>query len=175
MGIPADWFLRQGYLQAARAAHHRLQRHLAPVVLPSSWSVEHLLAFIDMETERIHRGIIKVDTLTSNLSRITSVQRALYTGDEDWGATVRQHHRVVNRLKAISEVRILAPCPTEHNYAVSLTELQGFVGQLNIKHWDNKVLGAVSTSLFWGLGRTFELLLADKWDPLPIGALIAPP
>ncbi len=169
-GVPPDWFLHHGYFKAARSAHHRLQQHLS-VVIPQEWSVDHLLTFIDMETERIRSGAIKMGTLLSTLSRIMSVQQSFQAHGSDWSRSVRKHHRVVNRLKALSQVRIQAPRPTEHDYAVSLAELRRFTRQLDARSWDDVVLGAVSTSLFCGLGRTFELLLADKWDPLPLSAL----
>jgi hypothetical protein len=169
-GVPPDWFLHHGYFEAAQSAHRRLQQHLG-VMIHREWSVDHLLAFIDMETERIRSGAIKMGTLLSTLSRITSVQQSFQAHGSDWSCLVRKHHRAVNCLKALSQVRIQAPRPTEHDYAVSLVELRRFTRQLDAQSWEDVVLGAVSTSLFWGLGRTFELLLADKWDPLPLSAL----
>jgi hypothetical protein len=99
-GVPPDWFLHHGYFEAAQSAHRRLQQHLG-VMIPREWSVDHLLAFIDTETE---------------------------------GSAYRP-----------------------------LVKLRRFTRQLDVQHWDDTILGAINTSLFWAWW-TFELLLAAKWD-----------
>jgi hypothetical protein len=128
--------------------------------------VPALMSYIDYQIARVMRGDIYINTLHYYLSALKSVHNAngiLWTARED--------PRILFVLKRLLVTPGLPSQEGTQDHPISLAELDSFCRSLDINNLVDIVAGALSTSLFFGLGRTPELLHARQHPPMNRSAL----
>jgi hypothetical protein len=123
--------------------------------------LDTLLLFIDVQIAREMNGTIKINTLLYYLSALKGVHDA---NGIVW--TARDNPRVKFVLKRLLRAPGLPSQEGSQDHPVSLLELKSFCESLDINKLSDVVAGTLATCLFFGIGRTPELLHAKEHPPM---------
>jgi hypothetical protein len=153
---------RTVYLAVQRLSLH----HNVRAEPDGSMSLNLLRIYIESEGIRVLSGAIAFSTLESYLSALSAIHLDSFI---NW-LHIRKNpciRRILSRLEANAPQRM-----TKQDYAVSHRELLSFCCSLDHKNYEHVLAAAISTTLFWGIGRVPEILHAKAHSRMKMSSII---
>jgi hypothetical protein len=149
--------ISRNYKAVVKAAIKLADSRNWPLKDTGECTIEATIKYLDFLHEKAKAGRIKVSSIKSYISALDA---AHLNSNIKWKA--RSDFRVKFKIKRISKDKHIPQQFTKQNYEFTFEDLKELCEMLDPSIYEDIVIGALATCLFWSLGRVHELIHAEE-------------